>query len=137
MHQIIVRVLIGLYMHGENSWYQDWTVEDIFELEWATDSVAADVERDAKIELFLANMTRTCEIISNKFKDRAANKKLHNSLPVSSQANRREGDYGDSVLDTRFKNCRISQSHTVVNVDSDSRKRVRGVDDTASASNLH
>lgn len=46
MHQIIVRILIGLYMHGENVWYQDWTVEDIFELEWATDSVAADAERD-------------------------------------------------------------------------------------------
>ena len=88
MHQIIVRILIGLYMHGENTWDQDWTVGDIFELEWATDSVAADAERDAVFEALMVDCRRVHEMIKNK------------------------------------NNCRISQAHTAVNIDSDSRKLV-------------
>lgn len=94
LHQLVVRVLIGLYMRGEDTWCQNWTVNDLIELDWASD--AESIAFDAGMADLIAEMESFREMLINRRVARGATPDINrqSSLRADDQANSEEGCSG-------------------------------------------
>ncbi len=90
LHQLVVRILIGLYMRGEDTWCQNWTVNDLIELSWASD--AESIAFEAGVEELIAEAESLREMLKNGRVTPGINRR--NALRADAQANSEGGCSG-------------------------------------------